>query len=72
MRGFVKATTIRGVLQRNHCTLAEAKMAARDMEHIERDYESFNSSLSYLRREWTRLGRLIALHVSPLKRPQFP
>ena len=39
MREFVKATTIRGVLQRNPRTLAEAKVAARDIKHIERDYE---------------------------------
>ena len=38
MRGFVKATTIKGVLQRNPRTLAESKVAARDMEHIKRDY----------------------------------
>ena len=35
MRGFVKATTIRGVLQRNPRILAEAKVVAMDMEHIE-------------------------------------
>ena len=33
------ATTIRNVLQRTPRTLAEAKVAARDMEHIERDYD---------------------------------
>ena len=39
MQGFVKAGTIRGALKRNPRTLAEAKVAARDMEHIDRDYE---------------------------------
>ena len=39
MRGFVKAGTIRGVLERNPRTLTEAKVAAKDMEHIDRDYE---------------------------------
>ena len=39
MRGFVKARTIRGVLKRNPRTLAEVKMAARDTEHIDRNYE---------------------------------
>ena len=41
MRGFVKAGTIRGVLERNPRTLAEAKVAARNMEHIDKDYERF-------------------------------
>ena len=39
MRGFVKVNTIRGVLERNPRFLAEAKVAARDIEHIERDNE---------------------------------
>ena len=39
MRGFVKTGTIRGILKRNPYTLAEAKVAARDVEHIDRDYE---------------------------------
>ena len=38
MRGFVKANTIRGVLERSPRTLAEAKVAARDLKHIERNY----------------------------------
>ena len=55
MRGFVKASTIRGVLERNPRTLAEAKVAARDMEHIDRDYE----------RLWRREDELI-LQFIPL------
>ena len=39
IQGFFKAGTIRGVLERNPQTLAEAKVAAREMEHIDRDYE---------------------------------
>ena len=39
MREFVKAGIIRGILERNPRTLTEAKIAARDMEHIDRDYE---------------------------------
>ena len=39
MKGFVKANIIRGVLERNPRTIAEAKVAARNMKHIERDYE---------------------------------
>jgi hypothetical protein len=39
IQGFFKATTIRGVLERNPQTLAAAKVAAREMEHIDRDYE---------------------------------
>ena len=36
---FFKAGTIRGVLERNPRTLADAKIAAREMEHIDKDYE---------------------------------
>ena len=36
---FMKSSTIEGVLERNPGTLAEAKVAAREMEHIHRDYE---------------------------------
>ena len=39
IQGFVKAGSIKGVLERILRTLAEAKVAARDMEHINRDYE---------------------------------
>ena len=39
MQGFVKAGTIRGVLEKNPRTLAEAKVAAKNMEHIDRDYK---------------------------------
>ena len=39
MQGFTKSGTIRGVLERNPRTLAEAKVAAREMEHIDRHYE---------------------------------
>ena len=39
IQGFFKAGTTRGVLERNPQTLADAKVAAREMEHIDRDYE---------------------------------
>jgi hypothetical protein len=39
IQGFFKAGTIRGVLERNPQTLAAAKVAAREMEHIDRRYE---------------------------------
>ena len=39
IQGFFKAGTIRGVLERNPQTLADAKVAARKMEHIDKDYE---------------------------------
>ena len=39
IHGFIKSSTIRGVLERNPRTLAEAKVAAREMKHIDRDYE---------------------------------
>ena len=39
IHGFFKAGTIRGVLERNSWTLADAKIAAREMEHIDKDYE---------------------------------
>ena len=39
IQGFFKAGTIRGVLERNPWTLADAKIAAREMEHIDKDYE---------------------------------
>ena len=39
IEGFIKSSTIRGVLERNLRTLAEAKVVAREMEHIDRDYE---------------------------------
>ena len=39
MRMFVKTNIIRGELERNPFTLAEAKVAAKYMEHIEKDYE---------------------------------
>ena len=39
MQGFVKAGIIRGVLEKNPRTLAEAKIDTRDMEHIDKDYE---------------------------------
>lgn len=36
---FFKSGTIKGMLKRNPLTLAEAKMAAMDMENIDKDYE---------------------------------
>jgi hypothetical protein len=39
IQGFFKARTIKGVLERNPQTLAAAKVAAKEMEHIDRDYE---------------------------------
>ena len=39
IQGFFKAHTISGVLERNPQTLADAKIAAREMEHIDKDYE---------------------------------
>ena len=39
VQGFIKSSTIGGVLERNPRTLAEAKVAAMEMEHIDRDYE---------------------------------
>ena len=72
MRGFVKANIIKGVLQINPRTLAEAKVAARDIEHIERDYE----------RLWRKVGELIPQFIPllsksgvdltrPLNRPPY-
>ena len=37
---FFKAGPIRGVLERNPQTLAKAKTAVREMENIDRDYET--------------------------------
>ena len=37
--GFFKSGTIRGVLERNPQTLADAKKAAREMENLDRDHE---------------------------------
>ena len=39
VQGFIKSSIIRGVLERNPRTLAEAKVTARKMEHIDRDYK---------------------------------
>ena len=39
IQGFIMSSTIRGVLERNPRILAEAKVAAREMEHMDRDYE---------------------------------
>jgi hypothetical protein len=39
IQGFFKSGTIRGVLERNPQTLADAKRAAREMENLERDHE---------------------------------
>ena len=39
IQGFFKAGTIRGVLERNPQTLADAKVAAKEMEHIDKDYD---------------------------------
>ena len=36
---FFKAGIIKGVVERNPQTLANAKMAATELEHIDRDYE---------------------------------
>ena len=39
IQGFIKSIIIGGVLERNPRTWAEAKVAARKMEHIDRNYE---------------------------------
>ena len=39
IQGFFKLKTIRGVLERNPQTLADAKRAAREMESLDRDHE---------------------------------
>ena len=58
MQGFVKAGTVKGVLERNPRTLAEANVAARDMEHIYKDYE----------RLWRRADELIPQFIPLLPR----
>lgn len=58
MQRFVKSGIIRGVLERNPRTLAEAKVATRDMEHIDRDYE----------RLWRREDELIPQFIPLLPR----
>lgn len=51
------SSTIRGVLKRNPHTLVDAKVAAREMEQIDRDYE----------RLWRREDELIPqfIHLQP-------
>ena len=61
IRGFVKANTIRGLLQKNPRTLAEAKVAARDMEHIEKNYE----------RLWRKDDELIVQFISLLPKSEM-
>ena len=39
IQGFFKLETIRGVLERNPQTLADAKRAAKEMENLDRDQE---------------------------------
>ena len=39
IQGFIKSSTIRGVLEKNPCTLADAKVAAREKGQIDRNYE---------------------------------
>ena len=39
IQGFFKSGTIRGVLERNSQTLADAKRAAREMHSLDRDHE---------------------------------
>ena len=39
IQGFFKLGTIRGVLERNPQTLAEAKRAAKELESLDRDHE---------------------------------
>ena len=55
IQGFIKSSIVRGVLERNPHTLAEDKVAAKEMEHIERNYE----------RLWRREDELI-LQFFPL------
>ena len=38
IQGFFKLGTIRGVLERNPQTLAEAKRAAKELESLDRDH----------------------------------
>ena len=52
------SSTIRGVLERNPRTLAKAKVVARDMEHIDRDYK----------RLWRREDELIPQLIPLLPR----
>ena len=54
IQGFIKSNTIRGVLEKNPRTFAEAKVAARKMEHIDRDYQ----------RLWKREDELILQFIS--------
>lgn len=39
IQGFFKSDIIQGVLKRNPQTLVHAKRAARDMKHIDNDYD---------------------------------
>ena len=72
MRGFVKATAIRGVLQRNPHTLAEAKVAARDMKHIERDYEWQRRKEDELISQFIPLLSKMGMYpIMPLNRPPY-
>ena len=59
---FIQGCIKLGVMQRNPCTLAEAKVAARKMEHIDRDYE----------RLWRRDPQLIPLQPSVEVEPFRP
>ena len=54
IQGFIKSNTIRGILEKNPCTFAEAKVAARNMEHIDRDYQ----------RVWKKEDELIPQFIS--------
>jgi len=56
IQGFFKARTIRGVLEMNPLTLADAMVAARKMEHIDRDYDRL------WRREDESIPQFIPIH----------
>ena len=80
IQGFIKSSIIRGVLDRNPYTLAGAKVAARKIEHIYRNYERLwrkndelipNSSFFNQRLRWSRLGRLPKLHMCQLSQVHF-
>ena len=60
------------MLQRNPHTLAEAKIAARDMEHIERDYERLWRKEYELIPQFTLpLPKTVMDPTRPLNRPPY-
>ena len=62
IQGFFKAGTIRGVLEKNPQIVADAKVAVREMEHIDGDYERL------WRREDESIPQFIPIHPRTVDR----